>query len=504
MNKSLIKFKLLIATFFTVSSLVAQKQTKVSQSIKVDKDVTIDLNTSYCHIVFDTWNKNTVEIEAYVEGENLSSEALKDALKNWNIDVDASSNEVVINARSSGNANWVYRTTPHDDDAVNAIVRELKFELAEIPDVSFNLNPQIPKVPELPEIPEMPELPPLPENVKSFQFDYEAYKKDGEKYLEEYTKQFESTYGEDYAKRMEAWGEKFEKEWGEKYGKKMEEWAKSFEENWDSKAFEERMEAWGERFAEQMERQAEQLEKQQEKREKALEKHEAMREKLLEKREIEKEKREKLAKERKILIEKLVNKETNSKVKKTIKIKMPKDAKLKVNVRHGEIEFASNIDNLKANLAYTKLTANSINGGLTSINASYSPVYVTNWNLGELNLHYAKTVELNNVKHLVLNSNSSNVTIDNLLGNAIIDGNIGDLNILRIDDNFTNLNVIIQNCDAFIALPKVNYNLQYKGNRSRISHPKKENDNTSTFSTGNLSNGKSIVVNAKYSNVIMK
>ncbi|WP_372937613.1 hypothetical protein [Seonamhaeicola sp.] len=505
MNRSLIKFKLLIVTFFTVGSLYAQKQTKVSQSIKVDKDVTIHLNTSYCNIVFDTWNKNTVEIEAYVEGENLSSEELKNAIKNWNVDVNASSNEIVINAIGSGNAKWVYRTAPHDYDAINAVLRELKYELAEIPEINFSFEmPEVPQVPELPEIPEMPELPPLPENVKSFQFDYEAYKKNGEKYLEEYTKQFESAYGEDYAKKMEAWGEKFGKEWGEKYGKKMEEWAKSFENNWDSKAFEERMEAWGERFAEQMERQAELLEKHQEKREKAIEKREAMREKLLEKREIEKEKREKLAKERKVLIEKLVNKDTNSKVKKTIKIKMPKGAKLKVNVRHGEIEFASNIDNLRADLAYTKLTANSINGGATSISASYSPVYVTNWNLGELNLHYAKTVELNNVKHLVLNSNSSNVTIDNLLGNAIIDGNIGDLNILRIDDDFTNLNVIIQNCDAIIALPKVNYNLQYKGNRSRISHPQKESYNTSTFSTGNLSSGKSIVVNAKYSNVIMK
>ncbi|WP_282135077.1 hypothetical protein [Seonamhaeicola maritimus] len=514
MNRSLIKLKLLVVAFFTVSSLIAQKQTKVSQSIKVDKDVTIDLNTSYCNIVFDTWNKDSVEIEAYIEGDNLSDEELKEALKNWNVDVDASSDEITISTNSYAHAPraWVYRTSPHDNDAVNAVLRELKHELADLPDLIYDMHVE---VPELPEMPVLPKLPKLPEGVNSFHFDYEAYKKDGEKYLEEYTQKFESAYGDDYAKKMEAWGEKFGKEWGEKYGKQMEEWAEKFEKNFDSEEFEKKMEAWGERFAEKMEQQAERVEEQQEKREKllekaakdrerALEKREAVREKLHTERKIHQKKREKLAKERKVLIERLVHKESNSKVKKTIKIKMPKKAKLKVNVKHGEIEFAANVDNLKADLAYTKLTANSINGGLTSINASYSPVYVSNWNLGELNLNYAKQVELNNVKHVVLNSNSSDVTIDNLIGNAIIDANIGDIKILKIDDTFTNLSVIIQNCDAIIALPKVDCNLQYKGNRSRLSHPKKETGNLTTFSTGDLSSGKSIVVNAKYSNVTME
>lgn len=498
MNRSLIKLKLLAVAFFTVGSVIAQKQTKVSQSIKVDKDVTVNLNTSYCNIVFDTWNKDVVEIEAYIEGDAMSNEELKEALKNWNVDVDASSNEVTISTNSFAHTPkvWAYRTSPYDEDAVKAVLKELKFEIAdlpEIPEMDFHFE-----MPELPELPEIPELPPLPENVQRFHFNYEAYKKDGEQYLKEYTKQFESAYGEDYAEKMEAWGEKFGKEWGEKLGKQIEAWAEKFENNFDSEEFEKKMEAWGERFSKQMEQQA----KKQEEHQKVIEEAHKEREKAIEKREAA---REKLTKERKVLIERLlVNKESSSKVKKTIKIKMPKKAKLKVNVKHGEIEFVSNVDNLQADLAYAKLTANSINGGSTSINASYSPVYVSHWNLGVLNLKYVKQVELNNVKHLVLNSNSSNVTIDNLLGNAVIDSNIGDIKILKIDDAFTNLNIILQNCDALIALPNINYNLQYKGNRSRFNHPNKESGNVTTFSTGDLSSGKSIVVNAKYSNVNME
>lgn len=510
MNKTIIKIKLIALSFLITGGLMAQqKLNKVSQSIKVDKNVTIDLNTSHCNIVFDTWNKDVIEIEAYIEGDGLSKEALENALKNWDVDVDASNGQVKIRARGTGANTWVYNSGHGDNEAVHAVLEELKFELADLPVVfveGFDFDIDF----EMPEMLEMPELPELPEGLNEIRFDYKAYKKDGEKYLEAYTRDFESKYGKEYAKKMEAWGDKFGKEWEEKYGKQMAEWAAKFDGEWEEK-YGERMEEWGERFAEKMERQAKHIEarsKHIEARAKHIEKRQEHRERLVEEHErhAEKhaEKREKLANNRKVLIERLVNKESNSKVKKTIKIKMPKKAKLKVNVRHGEIEFAANVDDLKAELSHTKFTAHSINGSSTSINASYSPIYVTYWNLGELNLRYTENVELAHVKQMVLNSNSSNATIKHLLGSAIIDGNIGDLKILDIDDAFSSLNIIIQNSNAVISLPKVDCNIQYKGTRSHVIQPKETlNPNISYFSTGSLSSGKSILINAKYSKVTM-
>ena len=65
--------------------------------------------------------------------------------------------------------------------------------------------------------------------------------------------------------------------------------------------------------------------------------------------------------------------------------------------------------------------------------------------------------------------------------------------------------MIIQNMDAFIKLPSVDYNVQYKGTRSHLTHPDQtENDHASNFSSGNLASGKNIVINAKYSNVTMQ
>ncbi|XCF05397.1 hypothetical protein ABI125_11750 [Tamlana crocina] len=469
MNSKIIKMNLFALCFLAMGNLWAQnKLTKVSQSIKVDKNVVIDLNSSHCNIVFDTWNKDVVEIEAYLEGEKLSDEALQKALKSWKVDVDATQNQVSINAAGGGSPHWVM----HADDDVKVILKELKYELAEMPEMDFDVHVvEVPEIPELPEVPEMPELPELPEGIHSFHFDYEAYKKDGEKYLKKYTEQFESKFGKDFEEKMQAWGEKFGKEWGERYAERMERHA-------------ERMEAQAERHAEHAERIAEA--------------HQA-------RMEAHKERAKEHAKERDKKVIKIIEEKSSIDAKKTIKIKMPKKAKLKVNVRYGEIEFAANVDNLKANVSHAKFKAQRIDGSLTSINASYSPVFVSHWNLGELNLNYVKRADLEHVNHLVLNAVSSNADVGKLSGSAVIDGNIGDLSIAAIDDTFYNLNVILQNSNAIIALPKVECNVTYKGTHSQFSHPKnKTKGSTSNFSSTSLNSGKSIVVNAKYSDVVMK
>ncbi|WP_298552415.1 DUF4097 family beta strand repeat-containing protein [uncultured Algibacter sp.] len=495
MNRIINQIRLLALCFFITGGIMAQqKLTKVSQSIKVDKDVVVDLNTSYSNIIIDTWNRDTMEIEAYIEGEKLSKEELEVALKSWDVDIDATSNEVSISTRGGRSTSlWVHRDSDscdgceHVNHSVGAILNELKFELADMPDMDFDFDFDF-EMPEMPEMPVMPELPELPEGVNAIKFDYDAYQKNGEKYLEEWSEKFESRYGKDYAKKMEAWGEKFGKEWEEKYG---EDYAK-------------KMEAWGERFAKQMEGQAERIEAQKARAEAHKEREEAHKEQAKARAKAHK-KRTILIKDREKEIERLFHNKSNSDVNKTIKIKMPKGAKLRVNVKHGEIEFAANIDNLEADLQYTKFTAESINGSLTSINASYSPIYVTNWNLGELNLNHVKAVELENVKHLILNSVSSNIDVENLFGSAIIDGNIGDVKIYNIDDNFISLNMILQNNDAFIELPNVNCNVQYKGTRSHIKHPKQlDDEHVSNFSTGDLASGKNIIINAKYSHVTME
>ena len=483
---------------FAFLSNAQQKLQKVSQSIKTEKDVTIDLNTSHTNIVIDTWNKGTVEIEAYVESDELSKDELEEILKNWVVDVDGSNQNVSI--RTSGSSlhgnDWNFDFA--ELEALDAL-KDLQFNLADLPEMivlpemNFDFS----------EMPVMPALPALPEGMNNIHFDSEKYKKEGEKYLEQWSKEYEEKYGKDFQIKMEAWAKNLE---NSDYEKKMEAWGeqfgKQFEKNF-GKDFEEKMEKWGEafgekfgeEFTEKMEKHAAEIEKKAEEIEKQYEKQLLKKEKEIEKRLEEREARA-------LKLKTQAGKQ--GKVKKTIKIKMPKDAKLKVNVRHGEIKFASVVHDLKANLSHAKLLAANIDGSETSINASYTPVIVTNWNAGELILNYVDNAHLNNVKSLMLSSNSSNISVDHLLGNALIDGSFGDLAINGVGDTFTSLNIILENSDVVIKLPKTDYNLQYFGKHSSLKHPKQSKSNVSTFSDGNASNGKTIVVNAKYSNVIMQ
>lgn len=518
------KFIALAVVFLSVFSLSAQqKLQKISKSVKANKNVTLNLNTSYTNIEIDTWDKNQIQLEAYIESKNLSKEELQEVLESWIVDIEGSGSDVRISTSGGIGSRFNFNFDFSELD----ILKDLNIDLGdmpEIPEINFEM-PEIPEmpeidfeIPEMPEMPELPELPELPDGVHNVNFNFDAYKKDGEVYLEKWSKEYEEKYGKEYKEKMKAWAKKFSKTdfdkyskemeiwgekfgndygkkmevWGEKFGKTfgkdMEKWGKEFGKQFENSDWAKSMEEWGENFGREWE------EKMEEKFGKDWE------EKMEDHGRIIEERYEKKAEE----IEKRFEKYENGEIIKTIKIRMPKDTKLKVNVRHGELKFTS-VYNLKADLSHSTLLAENINGSNTSINASYTPILVTNWNAGELKLNYVDNAILKNVNHLMLTSNSSNITIGELSGNAIINGSFGDLEIDSITNTFNNLNLILENSDVVISLPKTDYNLQYQGKRTRFLHPdKKTKESTSTFSTGNLSSNKTIVINAKYSNVVMQ
>ncbi|MCC1498418.1 hypothetical protein, partial [Alcanivorax sp. 1008] len=101
-------------------------------------------------------------------------------------------------------------------------------------------------------------------------------------------------------------------------------------------------------------------------------------------------------------------------MKKVIKIKIPKKAKLKTNIRHGELKLSSVIHNMSGDISHSFLVSDNIDGGDTFINVSYSPVVINNWNLGTLNLNFVDKAQIKSVNDLVLNAKSSNINIDKL------------------------------------------------------------------------------------------
>ena len=162
------------------------------------------------------------------------------------------------------------------------------------------------------------------------------------------------------------------------------------------------------------------------------------------------------------------------------------------------VKLSSVLYNMEGEISHSSLLAESIDGSETSINTSYSDVLINNWLNGTLGLKFVDSALLKNAQGLSLTSNSSNVNIDYLSGNNIIDGSFGELTIHNILDSFKNLNLVLENSEAWLKIPSVEYNLMFNGDRSKFNNEYKK---LKTIN-GNNTN-KSIIINAKYSNVTM-
>lgn len=530
------KFKLSTICFVLLTTLgfAQQKLEKATQRLDANKDATINLNTSYTNVIIENWNRNEVQVEAYIESDELSREELEEVLSDWQVQLDGTKSNIEISTKG-GSTVYGWSLDFANNEALEAL-QDLKLEIAEMPE--FPEMPEMPELPELnfemPEMPAMPDLPELPEGVHSINFDNEKYKKEGESYLEKWSQEYEEKYGAEFKEKMkdwarefskvdfdkfsikmEKWGEEFGEKFGEKFGKDMEKWGEEFAKNFDDD-WAKKMEKWGEEFGEKFgkeweskfEERNKRVEERLKEREVQLAERQAKMAERLAKREEERAKRHEEMAER--LQDR--NKQSaygyrgrgnsdNSKVKRTILIKKPKDAKLKVDIRHGELKLSSTIENLEAKLKYAKLYAERIDGSDTSINASYSPVYVDEWVDGNLDLSYTENTSLKKVNFLTLTANSSNISIDELSNSAMISGSFGDLLINKMADSFKNLNIILENSDALVNLPKSDYHLIFQGNRSKLNNERTDNK---TIKNGNQNSGKTIMVNAKFSNVIMQ
>jgi hypothetical protein len=204
--------------------------------------------------------------------------------------------------------------------------------------------------------------------------------------------------------------------------------------------------------------------------------------------------------------------ERNYKVKKTIRIKMPKSTKLKMNVRHGEVKLAENTRNMNATLSYARLLAYTIDGEKTNIVASYSPVSVQRWNYGNLNINFSEDVALKDVNILTLNATSSDITIDRLLKSAQIKNDLGALRINTIANDFKDLDISVQNGELVCRLPDTPYSITIDGTSSEYSGPSdlklvSEKNGNSFVHRGyymQKDSGKSIVIDSRYSDILLQ
>lgn len=459
---------------FVLAGFTCQAQEKsktYKETYNINTDTELNINTSYADIEFETWDKDQVEITATVELEGVTEEEAKSYFERDLITIMGNSKEIEVSTK--GGAPYVFD------------FQGLNFDFPEVPSVAeIMADIEIPEMPEIAVMPAMPPIPPTP----FVEFDYDAYKKDKDKYMKEWKQKFDKSFDEEYKKRFEEWG------------KEMEEMAKEREEH-----------------REDLKKEREQLQKEREQIRKEMQEDlKVQREELRNQRE---ELRKQHAEEARALhVSPNVfyfssdGEHKEYKVKKRIKIKMPKYLKLNMNVRHGEVKLAANTKNINASLSYASLLASTIDGDKTDIRASYSPVMVQQWNYGKLKTDYSDKVNLEQVRELNLNSVSSNVVIGRLASKAVVKNNFGSLIINAVSDGFSTLDISVENGELDCKLPSAPFIISVSETTSDFQYPKTlKMDASKNYGTNvlkgyhlNKNGGKSIIINSKYSEVVLK
>lgn len=498
-----------ILLLVTLSVTAQHKMSKIDQSVRADRDVTVDLNTSHTNIIVETWNKDYIEVEAFIESKKLSKEDLQRALDNWEVSLTGDSDYVKITSKGSKGI-W-------SDDMSLTILDEASIEaLANLPEkLEINLGPLLQKLEQLDVLGELPEklktlrIPKSPDGNYNVDFDYDRYKNEGESYLDAWSKKYRKDYGEAYEQEMRTWAKSIKQEDIDRFEKEMEAWGENFGKQIESlfdDDFEKSMEAWGENFGKKFEEEiAPKLEAWGARFEKEVapkleawgKRFEAEFERKMEA-QFEDNGKKGNDKSNKLF------KDIDFNTTKTIIIKMPKKAKLKLNVRHGELKLANALENAKGDVSHGSFIANHINGGNTSITVSYAKVAIKDWMSGQLKLNYVDDAIIANANNLILNAVSSDIEVNNLSGNSVINGSFGDLLINTIASDFNNLNIVLENSEAKLKLPNTDYNLYFNGNRSKFNNVSASNKTIKNYPNDNSNTSKTIIINAKFSNVIAK
>ncbi len=470
-----------LALFLCLISIGAygQKQTKTySEKFTVTADAVLDIDTSHTDIDFETWNKDQIAIEGTVELEGATPKEAEEYFRQQGIEIMGNSKKVSV---TTGNGNsWVSQAFGN--------MENLHIEIPELPEFeSFEMDFDIA------ELADVPPLPPTPNP----NFDYEAFQKDGEDYLKEWQKNFQENFGEPYQKSMEAWQQKMEAKQEEMLAKR-------------EKLLEKKMEAHADRMENRAEAMSKHAEKRAEAHQKGLEIYQSRGNSdsaspyFIQKNNWENRPN--------IFYFNSEDENRNFKIKKSIKIKMPKATKIQMNVRHGEVNMAGNTKNMNATLNHASLLAAVIDGDETKVRASYSPVSVQHWNYGDLQVAYSENVKLQEVLNLHLNATSSQVTIANLNKSAFIKNDFGPLAIQSISDDFETLDVSLENAALTSKLPTTAYKIYVNSTHSEFVAPyileleKIKNHGSIVHKgyQGDKNSTKAITIHAKYSEVVLE
>lgn len=291
-----------IACLFSMS-LYAQRFETPVQEYKANSDVAVTIEASYAEIEIIEWNKNKVEVQGIMEVQGLPEEEAKGLFNDWDISAQATPDKISIRSVSSNFGNEYFFI--NNDKYLGNVVVDIPHISGTIVDILDSVNFVLPEFENFPDIEfNMPNS--FPFNHDSIAFDFEEFQNSSE-----YLKQWQERNKDDLERLKE-------------------ELKKNNAPNtifMNQKEIQREIERAKLEVQKAMKEVRKEMIEAEVKVKREIEHHKAERKKMI----------EIGAKEREYQVKKIMEKRHKVKVKKTIRIKVPKNARLEMDVDYCKI-----------------------------------------------------------------------------------------------------------------------------------------------------------------------
>ncbi|MFT5167683.1 MAG: hypothetical protein ACI8P3_002921 [Saprospiraceae bacterium] len=433
-------FNFLVITCFFLTAVNAQTTKKHTEKFTVNEEVDIHVNTSHTNVKFETWDRNEIEVTFTLDAD----EKVEELFKQWNFEATGNSNTVNIESKSGHNFDmenfqFDFDMEDFDFDMKDFDVKMDNFNI-DLSDLNLDIDNMVTEIMEGLNLADMP----LSPFGKDGDFDGDEYKKNPNAYLKKLNDkngtQVSRKEADQWMADIKTWADNIEVQ----VEKNIDLGNLDKQIGEQTKEIQESVEKWEKEHGTQIKEMTDKIEKQ------------------LEGMDFDQfENFNKFDQER-------------ANTKRTIHIKLPKKAKLHLNIRYGEVTLAENLRNINADLNYASLSANTINGEDTDISAAYALVIVDHWQNGHLDLKYCNDITIKKATKINLNAQGTDIVIGTLLNTGLIHSAYGDLVIQKLGTNLKELNLVLDYGSALLPLPSNAVDLTYIGDRhSSFSFPEK-------------------------------
>ena len=449
MNNKSYKLYLTLFCLGFISIVSAQKfDKKYTETFKTNKDVQVVIDASNTDIDVTTWNKNEVQINAYIEVEGVSKEEAEKYFNNWQFEALSNKRKVNILSKGQGPAGFKNNFVFFDDMDFDFEMPDIdfsSFETIVLPEMNFDFDFKFDNI-----------LIDIDENMgKNGKYDF-RWKDDDHDIVITSKEEWEA-----FKKTKEY------KQLKEKLNIDKEKMRKEIAESKEKVKIE-------------MKKAKEELKK--------IDKQKIKNELAKAKAELKKLKMNFSSDKNEIII----NGKT-VKIKKRLEIKVPKKATFDLNTRHCRVKLPNTVAIGK--VKYGTFIANNLIDGELAID--YSKVTINDLNACTLFLNNVTDAKIASVTNTTLSNNSSSVNVANVNEDVIVTDKFGLFTVENFNPNFGNFIINLSQSEAILLLKDVPSKFKYGVNRVKLNNKATKNPLNTT--TTNF-----IKVNGEYSTITIK